>query len=388
MLPDTGALLESVANDTGLGDWGDSGDPGFADRVGLLLENVQERGLGEEAEQRAEEVFRWLLATRLRLFADRVRYGTGAERIAGPLIAIGEPRAGTTLLHALFSADPANRPVRFWELYYPSPPPGVGIGNQERMARADEDWREIMALIPKWMISHPYNDMLGQGPAECERFWAIDFRSAPPSAWWRVPANNLGAGLAQDPVRQYEIHKMTLQHLQYGAPGRRWALKGVFHQTRVGALLDAYPDGHFVWVHRDPVITTASFVQHMSEILQGISGQPVDRQALAADFVAGIRGRIRQVMADPHTDDPRILHVAYHEFAADHVAAVAGVYSHFGLSFGEESAAVMKQWLTENRADRYGKFTYSMDVLAGQVEGLDEEFGPYMQRFGVRREKR
>jgi len=29
--------------------------------------------------------------------------------------------------------------------------------------RADDDWREINAKLPKWLHSHPYNDMLGDG---------------------------------------------------------------------------------------------------------------------------------------------------------------------------------------------------------------------------------
>ena len=41
--------------------------------------------------------------------------------------------------------------------------------------------------IPKWLISHPYNDMLGDGLPECERTWAFDFRVMTPTAWWRVP---------------------------------------------------------------------------------------------------------------------------------------------------------------------------------------------------------
>ena len=37
----------------------------------------------------------------------------------------GEPRTGTTLMHALMSVDPDARALRFWEVMYPSGPPGV-----------------------------------------------------------------------------------------------------------------------------------------------------------------------------------------------------------------------------------------------------------------------
>jgi len=58
-------------------------------------------------------------------FDDHQRYGLEAEAIVRPLFATGEPRSGTTLLHALLSVDPDARAMRFWEVMYPSPPPGL-----------------------------------------------------------------------------------------------------------------------------------------------------------------------------------------------------------------------------------------------------------------------
>jgi hypothetical protein len=254
-----------------------------------------------------------------------------------------------------------------------------------RRARADDDWREILGLIPKWLVSHPYNDQLGEGPAECERCWAIDFRSTPPSGWWRVPVAGLAAGVPQDHVRQYEIHRMTLQHLQVGAPPRRWALKGTSHHQRLAALLDAYPDGCFVWIHRDPVVTTASFLELISQIYEGITGH-ADRAAAAPGHVAGMRAKIGDVMGNPAVDDPRILHVAYHDFVGDPAGTIGRVYDRFGIGFDDSYGARIGAWLAGNRSDRYGRFSYSVDALGVDVEGLYREFAAYMERFDVRRE--
>ena len=95
-----------------------------------------------------------------------------------PVFATGEPRSGTTLLHALLSVDPNGRALRFWEVMYPSPPPGLAAPDDPRRARADADWRDIDRAIPRWLVGHPYNDMLGDGLPECERTWAFDFRDA------------------------------------------------------------------------------------------------------------------------------------------------------------------------------------------------------------------
>jgi hypothetical protein len=94
------------------------------------------------------------------------------EVIERPMFVTGEPRSGTTLMHALMSVDPDARALRFWEVMYPSPPPDGAGDDDPRRARADADWREINAKMPKWLHSHPYNDMLGEGLPEDERTWA------------------------------------------------------------------------------------------------------------------------------------------------------------------------------------------------------------------------
>ena len=148
----------------------------------------------------------------------------------------GEPRSGTTLMHALMSVDPGARALRFWEVMYPSPPPGIAGDDDPRRARADADWREINAKMPKWLHSHPYNDMLGDGLPEDERTWAFDFRVMTPTAWWRVPMQTVVGGLPTDDAAQYRIHKAMLQQFQYGRHAKQWVLKG-FHGFRSAGVL-------------------------------------------------------------------------------------------------------------------------------------------------------
>src|SRR5260370_42674123 len=140
--------------------------------VGLweTVSQIQKARMDEAGQRVAASVCNWLLTSRLQFFeAHRKRYPLAQEQIERPLFATGQPRSGTTLLHALLSVDPQGRALRFWEVMYPSPPPSLAGPEDPRRARADEDWREILQKIPKWLISHPYNDMLGDGLPECER---------------------------------------------------------------------------------------------------------------------------------------------------------------------------------------------------------------------------
>jgi hypothetical protein len=351
---DVAALFERAEGETGLSDYGDDT---LSDRVALAVAAIRDSGLEPAGEQEAARTIHWLLTSRLEFFEDRKRHPIAEEEIVRPVLATGEPRSGTTLLHALLSVDPNARALRFWEVMYPSPPPGLTGPDDPRRAKADADWRDILERIPPWLVSHPYNDMLGDGLPECERAWAFDFRAMTPSAWWRVPML-MKPALPQDPRAQYRLHKRMLQHCQFGRPARTWVLKG-FHGRRLEALFDTYPDACLIWVHRDPV------------------------QVIASQIVAF--GQINECL---RIDDPRIHHVRYPDFVRAPVETIRACYENYGVPFTAETEAAMRTYLANNRGDRHGKFVYGVDVLGEDVDSLHREFAPYRERFGLEIETR
>lgn len=222
-------LLARAETETGLHEYG---DPTLPERFGVAVDLLSSIGMDADGARQAAAVCHWLLTSRLEFFEDRNRYPVAQEVVDRPMFVTGEPRSGTTLMHALMSVDPDARALRFWEVMYPSPPPGLSGTEDHRRARADADWREINAKLPKWLHSHPYNDMLGDGLPEDERTWAFDFRVMTPTAWWRVPMQTVVGGLPTDPRAQYRIHKAMLQQFQYNRPRKYWVLKG-FHGLRL-----------------------------------------------------------------------------------------------------------------------------------------------------------
>jgi hypothetical protein len=375
---DAAALLTKAQAQTGLNDFGDESLP---ERFGLAVGFLNSLALDGAGEAAAAAICLGLLTSRLEFFEDFRRFPIAEEKIERPIFAVGEGRSGTTLLHALLSVDPNGRSLRFWEVMYPSPPPGLAAPDDPRRARADADWREILQRLPKWLISHPYNDMLGDGLPECERTWAFDFRVLTPTAWWRAPISPKFAGLPSDPRAQYRLHKMMLQQCQYARPKKYWVLKG-FHQTRMRALFEAYPDAHVIWVHRDPVQVIASRIVLSGELAEMLAGEidwkahaAVHREAAIAGYLATLK--------DPMVDDPRIHHVRYRDFVGDPVGALRGFYEKGGIPFGAETEGAMRDYLANNRADRYGKFRYSTDVIDADIEALHAAFAPYRERFGV-----
>jgi hypothetical protein len=383
---DAQALLVAATTETGLADYG---DPTLPERFAAAVEHLNSLGMDDAGIASATQVCRWLLTSRLVFIEDRNIHAIADEVIAAPMFVTGEPRSGTTLMHALMSVDPDARALRFWEVMYPSPPPGLGIAEDLRREQADADWREINAKMPKWLHSHPYNDMLGDGLPEDERTWAFDFRVMTPTAWWRVPMQSLVGGLATDATAQYRLHKAMLQHLQYRRPRKYWVLKG-FHGFRLQEMFATYPDATLVWLHRDPVQVAASRTMMMADIAEGIVG-PVDLHAEAKKHLELTRASIANTMSNPVVDDPRILHVRYTDFIADQVATVRRYYAFSGRELTAQADSAMREYLADNRGDRHGKFRYSTKLLTDIGENLDalhEEFRPFRERFGVEIENR
>ncbi len=383
---DGAALLERAQQETGLSDWA---DPTFVERLGLAVDYINAIPMDEAGRKAAAENIHWLLTDRLRFFEDRKLYPLADEVIDRPMFATGEPRSGTTLMHALMSVDPDARALRFWEVMHPSPPPGTVQGLDPRRALADAEWREINAKMWKWLHCHPYNDMLGDGLPEDERTWAFDFRVMTPTAWWRVPMQNLSAGLPTDSAAQYRIHKAMLQAFQHGREKKYWVLKG-FHGFRLKDFFAAYPNASLVWLHRDPVMAAASSTMMMSDIMEGIVGQ-IDLVAEARMHVERARASIANTMSNPLLDDPRIHHVRYRDFVKDPVGTLRGYYEFAGREFTPQAEAAMRHYLANNKGDRHGKFEYSTKVVtdAGyDLDELNEEFRPFRERYGVEIEKR
>jgi hypothetical protein len=86
--------------------------------------------------------------------------------------------------------------------------------------------------------------------------------------------------------------------------------------------------------------------------------------------------------------DPRIYHVRYTDFVADPVGTIRGFYQYAGVPFTNEAEAAMREYLLNNKGDRYGKFQYSLDVIGEDIDALSAEFAPYRKRFGLEIERR
>jgi hypothetical protein len=182
---------------------------------------------------------------------------------------------------------------------------------------------------------------------------------------------------------------MMLQSLQYKRPKKYWVLKG-FHNFRLKAFFDTYPDATLVWLHRDPVQVAASAAAMMRDIMLGIVGD-IDMVAEVKGSVERTRASVARTMSEPLVQDPRIQHVRYKDFVHDPIGTIRSYYEFAGREYTPQAEAAMRDYLANNKGDRHGKFEYSTKLItdAGyDIDALNEEFRPFRERYGVEIEKR
>jgi hypothetical protein len=119
---DEASLLAEASRRTGLDDFGDDG---FRDPLRRLLESYESEArltlLGRLIARR--DAVR-LLENRLRQVDTRRRHPEiAAGPVHAPIVIVGLPRTGTTVLHGLLAQDTRNRVPMTWEVMHPWPPP-------------------------------------------------------------------------------------------------------------------------------------------------------------------------------------------------------------------------------------------------------------------------
>lgn len=366
----------------------DTLDAGLKRRVTKLVDWFNTLSpLGYDRKEQVELQLRKLLATRLRLAADRQRIpAIAAEKIERPIFVIGFGRTGTTLLHSLLAEDPSARAPLWWHTHEPSPPPGEVPVVPERIEQTGRELDRIIDLVPGLLTVHPYWDKRGLCPIEDEEIFAIDFLNAYPTFFYRFPSLGLAPD-ASDMSGAYGFHKQFLQHLQWNQEPKHWVLKGIYHQFALKDIFDAYPDALCIWPHRDPLHVHPSILTITSILYGAITNWEMDMRALGPVFVEGIAQAVAAAIESPLVDDPRIFHVDFHDVTRDPVGTVKRAYDYWGKAYSPEFEARMRAWLADpgNRSDRYGRYNYTLEPYGITRETIERLFEGYSRRFKLGR---
>ena len=360
------SLVEAAGEDTGLVDLGeDSWQEGLDRLVHALRTEADLNPVGVEV---AASQLRDHLKSRLWVTDwHRRQPEIGQADIAGPVVVLGQPRTGTTILFDLLAQDPRFRAPLTWEVANPHPPPETATFDADpriELAAAASALSE--ALIPGFQAIHPSGPQRAQ---ECVAITAGDFRSLLFSTVFRVPSYTRWLLWEADMAPAYRYHRRFLQLLQWRHPGEQWLLKTPGHQWCLGALLDEYPGALLVYTHRDPlkvIASTASLTAHLQRLASDHTSVP----AQAAEWVEYlVEGNNRSVDAreDGTVSPARAIDIIFGALMATPIDTIAAVYERLGVALESTVESRMRAFLADNPSDKHGVHSYTFSAT-----GLDE----------------
>ena len=381
---DPEALIADAERETGLSDWG--GDE-FREPLGrIAVASAEEGRLTEAGAKHLTDRCRTMLRNRLRLIGDRNRIpGIAEEEIVRPVFITGLGRAGTTHTHALLSLDPGNRSPRLWEILDPSPPVSCAELDTSPRIRKVQDTLEVMGFSSPAMKRIHQTDA---STAEEDGFiFEMTFASRNFPAFWRMPSFLDWVDKAdQRPV--YEFHRKFLQHAQYGCRGDRWVLKAPMHMYFIDALFAVYPDAIVIHNHRDPARVVPSLSNFLVKLRQLFSDEVDPKEVAEASLTTWLDAldRMTAFRSRPEYRD-RFFDIHYLDIANRPLETIAAFYDHFGLPFSDEARGRMKAYVEARNREGHGS-DYSLEDFGLQAERIDELYAPYMQAYGVEKERR
>ncbi len=382
---DRDALMEEVAREYGLDDFGDEW---FTRPLDVMLDSARvEARLNAAGDFSAMKQVHHLLRDRLYAQMWFKRHPEILARpIRNPVVIVGPMRSGTTRLHRLLSSDRRFAHLRSFETISPVPRPDF----EEVMVGEKEDFRPVLAsrimkvarlANPRTLSIHP------TGPYEPEEelgLIAASFYGMKFDAQWRVPTYTRWCE-EESAVPAYR-HMANLMRLigwsQQESSLRPWILKTPQHMLDLPALLEVFPDARLIFTHRDPksvVGSTASLAWNQTIIYaDDIEVAPHGREWLRKTELMIERMRA----ARDNIPRERMIDVQYDAMDRDWRGTMERIYAFLGLDM-EPAVEGMEDFLARSAAMKRRPHSYSLEEFGLSTGEVYERLGDYVRKYKV-----
>ena len=332
---DADALVAAARAVDGLEDFGDDSYREPLER--LLWSLVHEADLNAIGRPAMAQRMLDILSTRLRVQEWLRRHPEiRDEQIVEPLVIVGLPRTGTTMLHRTIAADNRMYAPLWYETRFPCPDLDWDFtaAGDRRIRDAKAEVKMMVDSNPDLLSVHPLDAM---EPDEDIMLLEQSFYSFNIQALANVPSFDAWVE-AQDHTIGYEYLKLLLQFLQWqkkrsGQRGERWALKAPHHLHYMDLVFRIFPDARVVQSHRDPVETE------------------------------------------------RFLDLWFKDTVSQPMVEIGRVYDFLGMDLTPEASVEMSRWQDSNRRELRPAHAYTLDQFGLTEEGLKAQFKGYREAF-------
>ncbi|WP_223588695.1 sulfotransferase family protein [Pseudomonas sp. A-R-19] len=304
------------------------------------------------------------------------------QPIDDPLVIVGLPRTGTTLLQRTLAVDPQFSKAQWWETRYPAPLPGETLEQPvKRIARAHAEVAGMIEFLPQLLAIHPLD---AEQPDEEFMLMEHSFLCAMDS-YVNVPSYTAWLD-AQDQTQVYQYLKRTLQFLQWQQarrgiePGRRWLLKSPQHLHTLELLFEVFPKAQVVLTHREPAKTIPSLASFI-HTLWLLYSDKVDAEAVGEQWNRRMARALRHAMAvRERMPKERFLDVHFEDTVAEPQAVVDRIYQFAGLELTPQTRSAMGQWLQANGREKRAVHHYSPGQFGLSEAILQRDYAEYRAR--------
>lgn len=374
-------LASAIARTNGLSHFGD--DNYRASLQALLDALASEAELSPTGLQLLEERLIGQLVNRL-VMEDYLRRYPQITRIEidDPLVIVGLPRTGTTMLQRTLAVDPRFYSAAWWETRFPAPLPEETLAAPlKRIAQARAEVALMAEVIPQILAIHPLDAMLCD-----EEFMLMEhsFMCAM-DAYVNVPSYTRWLD-RQDQRPVYSQLKKMLQFLQWqkqqrGEPtGQRWLLKAPQHLHTLDLLLEQFPRAQVILTHREPAQTIPSMASMAHTLWQMYSDNPDPKAAGAQWNTRMARGISHTLQVREQHAPERFLDIHFADTVQQPLQVLEQVYAFANLPFTEQARAAAQAWLGQNSREKRASHDYSLERFGLTQAQMIEDYREYRAR--------
>lgn len=282
---------------------------------------------------------------------------------ARPIIIIGQPRTGSTLLQNLLSLDEQLRHLKVWEAASPSSlsSDGTRVATPaERRRAAAEMLATLDTFVPQFRTIHP---MELEGPEECQALLRNTGASMAFDIVFSVPSYATWLRHDADMSWHYAQYAMQLAVLEGEAlggegPPRRWILKSPSHALALQPLLEVFPDAVLIRTRRDLVDVIPSFCSLVRSIRE-MYAPAGDPHTLGSEWMMKLVAAELELEAFTERHRESVIDVQYSELLRDPVEVLERVYTFAGMVGSPGGTRRVERWLADHRDVGRGN-TYSL----------------------------
>jgi len=263
-----------------------------------------------------------------------------------PVFIIGFWRSGTTLLHNLLCQDPEAAYTTTFQTVFPN----VLLTQSWWLKPFTNQF--LPAQRPYDNVSmdmdYPQEEdfgMMNLQPSTIYKFFIF------PAEFDQIIEKELYTGKLS-PVRisaWKKAYQSMVAKAAFNTGGTRYIGKNPCHLTRIGLLLEMYPDARFIFIHRHPYHVIESLYQFMLTVFPGVQLQDVppgfSREKVVGMYTAMMNAYFLDKEKIPSSN---LLEVKMDTFVTDPLGVLKALYEQLGLGDFGRASAHMERFLINN----------------------------------------